>query len=327
MSQNSARVVSSSSEIKKLSSSINEATSTLDDLASEKAKVSPVKKPRNSHFIKQSDVQDIIRLMNNEMSLDGINNSNANPANTASLNEKDAENSEKCSSNDTGFDEVNTKTSPSVSVDETNSNQNTNSKNENSDYCSQTTEKDSSSSSLKNEKFLISEQSEKIMDFAEKLTQDLIETDANTEKEDNSYSKVSDEEGLADKNVPEPYDEDEMGHDEQAEDYDDDDIENEEDFVELDHELDEFIQRALDFGANALDISKRGLTKLPKSLYQLVDLQVNLGILLTRGNNELDNFQNVFYDDCKKRLIVKYDVIQKIIFSFIRKLAFYFILN
>jgi hypothetical protein len=42
--------------------------------------------------------------------------------------------------------------------------------------------------------------------------------------------------------------------------------------------MDEFIQKAIEFGANALDISKRGLTRLPNKIFQLVDLQVKTNI-------------------------------------------------
>lgn len=36
----------------------------------------------------------------------------------------------------------------------------------------------------------------------------------------------------------------------------------------------EFVNKAISFGANALDLSKRGLKKLPKNLLQLTNLQV-----------------------------------------------------
>ena len=44
----------------------------------------------------------------------------------------------------------------------------------------------------------------------------------------------------------------------------------------------EFIRKAKDFGANALDLSKKGLKKLPRQLLEMNDLQVS-GFLLSKG--------------------------------------------
>lgn len=45
-------------------------------------------------------------------------------------------------------------------------------------------------------------------------------------------------------------------------------------------ELSEFVDKAVEFGANALDLSKRALRKLPKSLLLLGNLQVRIWIRL-----------------------------------------------
>ena len=267
MSQDSARFVSSSSnEIKRLdhiSSSFTLNKESLDNMTSPR---------KRSKLINQADVEDIIRLMNNEMSLN------------ADLNGKESE-SEKCLSNDTGYDELNAKTTPSTSVDETNNNSGIklSAEKENSDFYSQTTEKDSSSSSFKNEKFTNKEQqSDQIMNFAEKLTQDLIskETDYDRDAEDcqndseeNYHKSIDAKESDNEEVQNNEYDVDEP---EEVEEDEDEDNQNEEELDEFDNELNDFIQKAVEFGANALDISKKGLTRLPKNLFQLVDLQVLL---------------------------------------------------
>ena len=103
---------------------------------------------KQSHLIKQSDVQAIIRMMNNDMSLDA-----------EEMNDKENE-SQKSDSNDTGYDELNMKASLENSRSNNSKiNNDNNKKNENSDYYSQT-EKDSSSDSFKNENFLSNDNNE-----------------------------------------------------------------------------------------------------------------------------------------------------------------------
>lgn len=54
------------------------------------------------------------------------------------------------------------------------------------------------------------------------------------------------------------------------------DIESDENLrLEKFNETVEFVDKAINFGANALDLSKRGLKKLPKNLLLLENLQVN----------------------------------------------------
>jgi len=233
---------------------------------------------KRSQFIKQSDVQDIIRMMNNEMSLD-VNE----------LNDKEND-SQKSVSNDTGYDEVNVKTTSNGSLVNTNNNNNNNNnnsandvksnqENESSDYYSQT-EKDSSSDSYKNEPFLNNDEVTKANNLIHKMTsfngvdesEENFDSSKDTEKSDRytlDLEQVNDEDDEGGYG--------EVARDQDEDDDDDDDGEEEEkieDFTELDIEMDDFIQKAIEFGANALDISKRGLTRVPKKLFQLVDLQV-----------------------------------------------------
>lgn len=52
------------------------------------------------------------------------------------------------------------------------------------------------------------------------------------------------------------------------------DVEGDENRLEKFNETVEFVDKAINFGANALDLSKRGLKKLPKNLLLLENLQV-----------------------------------------------------
>jgi hypothetical protein len=227
---------------------------------------------KRSQFIKQSDVQDIIRMMNNEMSLD-VNE----------LNDKEND-SQKSVSNDTGYDEVNVKTTSNGSLVNNNNNNSandvkSNQENESSDYYSQT-EKDSSSDSCKNEPFLNNDDVIKSNNLIHKMTNVNCVDESEENFDSNKDTEKSDRYTLDLEQVNDEDDErgyGEVARDEDEDDDDDDGDEEEEkieDYTELDIEMDDFIQKAIEFGANALDISKRGLTRVPKKLFQLVDLQV-----------------------------------------------------
>ena len=74
-------------------------------------------------------------------------------------------------------------------------------------------------------------------------------------------------------------------NEEDEDDYEDDDEvidKNDEEVQDEDLlKLNEFIEKAIEFGANALDLSKKNLKKLPKKLFQLSNIQVlNLFIYL-----------------------------------------------
>jgi hypothetical protein len=192
----------------------------------------------NAYQIKQSDIKDIISLMNNELNL------------------------EENLTLDTGFDECN-----KLSSDQTTPT-NRNIGSSLSDAIELRTTPDKEIDKSNQHEFCVQDDCQAQLDSPNDNNDDL----------DDYYEQKNEEVNEDDEEIEPDYEE----REELNESNDDADLDENEHLSENErNDLFEFLMKAHEYGANALDLSKRNLRKVPKQLMLLNNLQVEICISLS----------------------------------------------
>lgn len=221
------------------------------------------KKVDNELKVRDIDVQNIIKLMNEDLNINET-------LDKQSSNQETVTNG----TTDTGFDELsNNNITDGLYSNELN-NCNSQKDNDSSDFHVRNDKEDLKSFLNSNDENENDYYNDKI-DIKNSETDHLTNYSNENYLEDNQNAQNVEVYDAEDEAYDDNYDENQEDEDEYAE--DSDEAKNEEELQDEDLlKLNEFIEKAIEFGANALDLSKKNLKKLPRKLFQLPNIQVYL---------------------------------------------------